>query len=251
MQKKRGGYGVVYQDVTRNKNISAAAKGLYAYLSAFCGTSDECYPSVETITREMGMVKDTFYKHVNALVAAGVIEKRQGIGSDGKFGRTLYRLSHKVEIHDIPFTENSDTVESYTDIQETISNNITNNNITNNNNKKVDFAGIIQMYNDICKSYPKVRAVSEARKKTIRCRMNTGYTVDDFQILFEKAEASDFLKGKNNRDWTATFDWLIKDGNMAKVLDGNYDNRGGTKGEARDEARNEARGDESSSVRLY
>lgn len=44
-------------------------------------------------------------------------------------------------------------------------------------------------------------------------------------MLFEKAEASDFLKGSNDRNWTATFDWLIKDANMAKVIDGNYDNR--------------------------
>ena len=36
------------------------------------------------------------------------------------------------------------------------------------------------------------------------------------------AEASSFLKGQNNRNWTATFHWLIADANMAKVLDGNY-----------------------------
>ena len=49
--------------------------------------------------------------------------------------------------------------------------------------------------------------------------------MDDFKTLFEKAQASDFLKGKNGNDWAATFDWLIKDANMAKVLDGNYDNK--------------------------
>lgn len=43
--------------------------------------------------------------------------------------------------------------------------------------------------------------------------------------MFEKAEASSFLKGANNHDWSATFDWLIKDSNMAKVLDGNYDDK--------------------------
>ena len=43
--------------------------------------------------------------------------------------------------------------------------------------------------------------------------------------LFEKAENSSFLKGANNRNWSATFDWLIKDSNMAKTLDGNYDDR--------------------------
>ena len=62
------------------------------------------------------------------------------------------------------------------------------------------------------------------RKKTIKARLNT-YSLDDFKLLFEKSEESEFLKGKNDRNWSATFDWLIKDANIAKVLDGNYDNK--------------------------
>ena len=49
--------------------------------------------------------------------------------------------------------------------------------------------------------------------------------MEDFQKLFEMAEGSSFLKGQNNRNWSATFDWLIKDTNMAKVLDGNYQDK--------------------------
>ena len=67
--------------------------------------------------------------------------------------------------------------------------------------------------------------MSEARKKALKARIRSGYTLDDFRRLFENAEASEFLKGQNNRNWTATFDWLVADANMAKVLDGNYDNR--------------------------
>ena len=80
------------------------------------------------------------------------------------------------------------------------------------------------LYNSICVSFPKVKSLSEMRKKTIKARLNT-YSLDDFKTLFEKAEQSDFLKGKNERNWIATFDWLIKDANMAKVIDGNYDNK--------------------------
>ena len=55
----------------------------------------------------------------------------------------------------------------------------------------------------------------------------------DFETLFIKAEASSFLKGRNDRNWIASFDWLIKDANMAKVLDGNYDDhKGGGPGAA-------------------
>lgn len=86
-------------------------------------------------------------------------------------------------------------------------------------------ATIRELYNSVCGSYPRLVKMSDARKKAIRARMNTGYRVDDFKRLFEAAERSDFLKGKNGRNWSATFDWLIADANMAKVLDGNYDNR--------------------------
>ena len=94
--------------------------------------------------------------------------------------------------------------------------------------EKIDYQKIANLYNDICISFPKITKLSDARKKSIKARLNT-YSYDDFKTLFEKAQASDFLKGKNNRDWQANFDWLIKDNNMAKVLDGNYDNKGSSR----------------------
>ena len=84
---------------------------------------------------------------------------------------------------------------------------------------------IRELYNSVCGSYPRLVKMSDARKKAIRARLRAGYTVDDFRRLFEIAEASSFLKGKNNRNWSATFDWLVADSNMAKVLDGNYTDR--------------------------
>ncbi|MBR5583911.1 MAG: phage replisome organizer N-terminal domain-containing protein [Lachnospiraceae bacterium] len=90
--------------------------------------------------------------------------------------------------------------------------------------EKIRYKDITDMYNTICVSFPSVKTISDARKKAIKARLNT-YSIDDFKTLFEKAESSDFLKGKNTSNWTATFDWLIKDANMAKVLDGNYDNK--------------------------
>lgn len=91
--------------------------------------------------------------------------------------------------------------------------------------ESIDYQRIADMYNDTCVSFPHLSKISESRKKSIKARFNGGYTYDDFQTLFTKAENSSFLKGANNRNWSANFDWLIKDNNMAKVLDGNYDER--------------------------
>lgn len=87
--------------------------------------------------------------------------------------------------------------------------------------EKIDYQQIADLYNDTCVSFPRLTKLSDKRKKAIRARLRT-YSLDDFKKLFEMAEASSFLKGQNRRNWSATFDWLITDGNMAKVLDGNY-----------------------------
>lgn len=91
-----------------------------------------------------------------------------------------------------------------------------------NRKKRINYQKIVDLYNDTCVSFPKLRRLSESRKKAIKARLKT-YSYDDFAVLFQKAESSSFLKGANNNNWSATFDWLIKDANMAKVLDGNYD----------------------------
>lgn len=89
--------------------------------------------------------------------------------------------------------------------------------------KKVDYELVARMYNDTCVSFPRLTTLSDARKKAIKARLNK-YSLEDLQRLFTLAEASDFLKGDNKRNWSANFDWLIKDSNIAKVLDGNYNN---------------------------
>lgn len=92
------------------------------------------------------------------------------------------------------------------------------------------------MYNEICISFPRLTKLSDSRKKAIKARLKQ-YSVEDFQRLFTMAEESSFLKGQNNRNWSANFDWLIKDANMAKVLDGNYADRQGAQQEAAEERR--------------
>ena len=89
---------------------------------------------------------------------------------------------------------------------------------------RINYQLIADMYNDTCVSFPRLTVLSEKRKKAIKARLNT-YSVEQFQMVFEKAEASDFLRGSNNKNWSATFDWMITDGNFVKILDGNYDNK--------------------------
>lgn len=90
--------------------------------------------------------------------------------------------------------------------------------------KKKDYQLIADSYNAICVSLPSIKKLSQSRIEQLDILLNT-YSLEEFTMLFEKVEASDFLKGENDTHWTANFDWLIKGKNMAKVLNGNYDNK--------------------------
>ncbi len=86
-----------------------------------------------------------------------------------------------------------------------------------------DCKAILAMYANICVSYPKLRTLTDKRKKAIKARLKK-FNLSDFEKVFKNAEASDFLKGGNNRNWSAKFDWMIGESNFVKILEGNYNN---------------------------
>lgn len=95
--------------------------------------------------------------------------------------------------------------------------------------QSIPFAEIMELYNGICTGLPSIRSIEGQRKKAVAARWRAGPGIDGFRVLFDKAQASRFLRGENVRNWTASFDWLMKANNMAKVLEGLYDDKDGGK----------------------
>ncbi len=224
------GYGVLPRSVMRDRNLPAQSKAIYAYLVSFAGSSKKAWPSVSLMTAELGMGRDTFYKYMNILKVAGYVQ----VERQREFGRWLNNV---YRINDAPCPDLPDKVkpdkEKPSKEEPDKDNQATNNNIPNNNNlnkkhtdnnNRIAYEEIKDLFNSICISFAQVRLMSERRKETVRARVKQYGGVEVFQELFEKAEASDFLKGKNNRGWKADFDWLIKEANMAKVLEDRYIN---------------------------
>ena len=83
---------------------------------------------------------------------------------------------------------------------------------------------VAEKYAALCPSLPPLEILSDSIKTDLLESIDK-YGLDKFDLLFKKAEASSFLKGENDRNWVATFDWLIKADNIAKVLNGNFDNK--------------------------
>ena len=86
-------WGPVYQEIMRNTNLSVEAKAIYAYLSSIAGADGSCYPSVETMQRELSIGRNRLAKHMNQLIKSGIIEKvRERNGNI--YGNNIYFLRH-------------------------------------------------------------------------------------------------------------------------------------------------------------
>lgn len=90
--------------------------------------------------------------------------------------------------------------------------------------ESVDYQGVIDLYNETCVSLPSVQKLTDKRKRALKS-ITKKFSVEDLKTVFKKAEESSFLNGSSDKWSGATFDWLIKEDNIVKVLEGNYDDK--------------------------
>lgn len=97
-------------------------------------------------------------------------------------------------------------------------------------------ADLVALYHERCESLPKVKLLTDSRRQAIRHRwMQAGrymgrYDPRDvaaglawWSRFFDAVEGSDFLTGRAS-SFKAGLDWLLKQANFLKIVEGNYDN---------------------------
>ena len=88
----------------------------------------------------------------------------------------------------------------------------------------------------MCISLPKILKTNNTRTTKGNIRLKEMPELAQWELLFKKIEASDFLTGRSERQnghekWICDFDWIIKnDMNITKILEGKYDNSSSFKG---------------------
>lgn len=209
--KSNFAFGILPKAVMRDKDVTIQGKAIYAYLCVYAGNKSEAFPSVSLITHELGISKDTFYKHLKILKKVGYITTKQERSEKGVFSKTVYILQ---PFPKKPCTDLPDTVLPDTDNKETKNNSFNNNNIKNNSfddDKKI----IKNKFNDIVIN--KIKNLTERRNEKL-------------DIILKEYDQEDLLKAIDNiskSDYLITnikFDWFIKPDNFIKVLEGNYNN---------------------------
>lgn len=86
-----------------------------------------------------------------------------------------------------------------------------------------DYNSVVELFNSICKSLPKIKKLTDKRRKAIKSASKI--LEGNFQKLFEMVENSDFLTGRSGNWGGCGFDWILKSSNLIKILEGNYTNK--------------------------
>ena len=204
---------------------------IYSIIYGFSQAENQIYNgSLQYLADWTNSTKQGVLKNLKSLVDKGYIVKNDKLINGVKFceyyATKFNGVLNKVEqgIEQI----------STGGIKQSSTNNIDlDNPINNKDNNVIPYEEIVSLYHEICISYPKIMKLNEGRKKTIKARyLEYEKEINIFKKLFIKAEASNFLKGNNDNNWSASFDWLINPSNMIKVLEGNYDNKEEKKNES-------------------
>jgi hypothetical protein len=90
-------------------------------------------------------------------------------------------------------------------------------------------ADLQRLWNETAGSaLPRCRELSESRRRAAKARL-AERNLDEWREVIQRINASAFCRGeKPGATWRATFDWLLRPGTAAKVLEGQYDDRNGT-----------------------
>jgi hypothetical protein len=88
----------------------------------------------------------------------------------------------------------------------------------------IDFKKLAEYYNkELCPPLSRVTIpLSDSRKNAVRLRAKEHGKENVFKMLNDVLK-SDFLLGDNDKSWKASFDWIFKQSNFLKIIEGNYD----------------------------
>ena len=202
-------------------NLKGIMLQVYSIIYGFSQDGESYFTgSLQYLSDFTNASRPTIIKALKELVEMGYILKFENEMNGVKFNKYKANLQVVKEL----YYPSKETLQGGSQIslpggsKETLPNNISLDNKEKINKDIVN--EVIELYHSICISFPTIRAVSEKRKKAVE-KLLKNYSMEDFRKLFENAESSSFLKGTGG-GWKASFDWLIKEDNLLKVLEGNY-----------------------------
>ena len=156
--------------------------------------------------------KETFYKEEKSILS---------VDENGMYQFCDEPVTEALQLRDEPLTQDRLGKESI--VKDSIGKDNTLLSVSTDTKQKINYENIMNLFNSVCVSLPKIRNLTELRKQKIR-KANKELS-GDFENFFKRIENSDFLTGKNGSWNGCNFDWIFKPQNLIKIIEGNYDNK--------------------------
>ena len=86
------GFGILPKYIMLDPDLTIEAKTIYAYFCSYAGNGNTAFPSRSKIIFDLGINKDTYYKHFDLLTKQGYITTQQSIGDNSRFSNNIYTL---------------------------------------------------------------------------------------------------------------------------------------------------------------
>lgn len=96
---------------------------------------------------------------------------------------------------------------------------------SNPNLNPIPYGEIMNEFNKICFSLPSIKEITKTRETAINNRWKQLDTLEGCIVFFESVQKSDWLSGRNDKGWKASFDWMFKASNFTKIIEGNFINK--------------------------
>ena len=90
---------------------------------------------------------------------------------------------------------------------------------------KYDYENLLSIYHSLCPKMRKVQVMNEARKGYVNARIGE-YGQEKVVEVLRLAGESGFLNGKNDRSWTADFEWIMRPTNFINIMEHKFNNNG-------------------------
>ena len=188
------------------------------------------WPSIATLARKTGCSERTVQRSLRAAEVAGLVRRKEVIGKGCKY---IITPRHSVTPDKVsPVTNASitpDTVSPHPrhSVTQTVNEPLENrqaicevpSQASSPDDEKLKPEHIVEHWNTTAARLGKqpVRVLNPSRRNLLRARIRQ-YPIDDFMQVFANIEGSSWLRSKPSLG----FDWMIKEANFIKILEGNY-----------------------------
>ena len=200
---------------------------VYALIYSFSQVEGQHFTaSLQYIADWCGCTKQGVIKNLDSLIQKGLVKKERkafniveysvqlSLINNNNYNNLLINNSNNQAINN----QNNQIENNLEQKTEPFLGSIKTKSHENQTDRVVKFVELYESYPNL----PRVRVITPARHKAI-LRMLNKQTEEDIREVLNNFNTSDFLLGRTS-DFKANIDWIVKENNFIKVLEGKYNN---------------------------